>query len=178
MPKPRGIGSRSIWLMESGHNGRKRHFRPSTGTARRFLQMNVGQNMLSRGVNGKCSDQRRVSELVQALLKARLQPELQGEIVHEARLSTSGDYFSRRCRLTIPKLLSKLYVGMQAAEMRLDCPTTPVSASNEEWTSSTSVTPISVSQLETQGPCLVRSAGSTSQACESLGEYRTQSPVP
>jgi len=34
------------------HAGRKRHFRPSTGTARRFLQMNVGQNTLSRGING------------------------------------------------------------------------------------------------------------------------------
>ena len=35
------------------------------------------------------------------------------------------------------------------------------------------VMPIFVSQLETQGPCPVGPAGSTSQACESLGEYRT-----
>jgi len=100
--------------MESGHTRRKRHFCPSTGTARRFLQVNVGQNMLSRGVNGKRSDQQRTSGLVQALLKVRLQAGLQG-----ARLSTTGDHFSKRSKLPIPKLLSKLYVG---AEVRLDCP--------------------------------------------------------
>jgi hypothetical protein len=61
--------------------------------------------MLSRGVNGKRSDQWRASELVQALLKARATSRIGSEIVHEARLSTSGDYFSRQSKLTIPKLL-------------------------------------------------------------------------